>query len=234
MRTGPIRALSMALLLGTLAATAAGAVRPITETDLLKFQWVTDPQISPDGREVAYVLVQVNEKEDRYDTSLWSVATSGSGAPKRLTAGPRDSSPRWSPDGRTVAFVRAAGEKDKPQIFLLPMSGGEARKLTDLPKGASARRRGRRTAARLLFTSSTNDEDLAEKKSAAGKTPAGPREEGAGREEQAADRDAGDLPLQQPGLAGSRAPLARVDGPRDRGNRTGRAEAAHQRPLRRG
>ena len=76
---------------------AAAGKRPITETDLLKFQWVADPQISPDGREVTYVLVTVNENEDRYDTSLWQVATTGSAAPRRLTAGPRDSSPRWSP-----------------------------------------------------------------------------------------------------------------------------------------
>jgi dipeptidyl aminopeptidase/acylaminoacyl peptidase len=170
MRTRPVRALSVAAALVTVATIAFAAGRPITETDFLKFQWVTDPQISPDGRDVAYVLVQVNEKEDRYDTSLWSVATSGSAAPRRLTAGPRDSSPRWSPDSRTVAFVRAPGEKDKPQIYLLPMAGGEARKLTDLPKGTSAATWSP-DGRTIAFTSGTNDEDLAEKKSAAGKTP---------------------------------------------------------------
>jgi len=111
-----MRKLFLLVMIAGFANLLSAAGRPITETDFLKFQWVTDPQISPDGRDVAYVLVQVNEKEDRYDTSLWSVATSGSAAPRRLTAGPRDSSPRWSPDGRTVAFVRAAGEKEKPQI----------------------------------------------------------------------------------------------------------------------
>ncbi|HSE63611.1 MAG TPA: S9 family peptidase, partial [Thermoanaerobaculia bacterium] len=68
------------------AYTASAERRPITETDLLKFQWIADPQISPDGREAAYVLVTVNEKEDRYDTSLWSVATAGGAQPRRLTA----------------------------------------------------------------------------------------------------------------------------------------------------
>jgi dipeptidyl aminopeptidase/acylaminoacyl peptidase len=138
--------------------------RPITETDLLKFQWVTDPQISPDGREVAYVLVAVNEKEDRYDTSLWAVATSGGAQPRRLTAGPRDTSPRWSPDGRTIAFLRAPGEKDKPQIHLLSMSGGEARKLTDLPRGAGGPEWSP-DGKTIAFTSNTNDQDLAERKS---------------------------------------------------------------------
>jgi dipeptidyl aminopeptidase/acylaminoacyl peptidase len=165
-----LRVLGSAVLFGV-ASFVGAAKRPITETDFLKFQWVTDPQISPDGREVAYVLVQVNEKEDRYDTSLWSVATTGSAAPRRLTAGPRDSAPRWSPDGRTVAFVRAPGEKDKPQIYLLPMAGGEARKLTDLPKGTSAATWSP-DGQTIAFTSGTNDEDLAEKKSASGKTPA--------------------------------------------------------------
>ncbi len=153
-----------------IAASLAAAGRPITETDLLKFQWVADPQISPDGREVAYVLVTANEKEDRYDNSIWAVGTSGSAAPRRLTAGPRDTAPRWSPDGRMLAFLRASGEKERPQIHLLPMSGGEARRLTDLPKGAGAplwSPDGRTIA----FTSTTNDEDLAQRKDARGKDP---------------------------------------------------------------
>src|SRR5438309_2183203 len=149
---------------------AAAGKRPITETDLLKFQWVADPQISPDGREVTYVLVTVNENEDRYDTSLWQVATTGSAAPRRLTAGPRDSSPRWSPDGRSLAFTRSAGEKDKPQIYLLSMSGGEARRLTDVPRGAGAALWSP-NGKTIAFTSETTDEDLAERKAAKGKDP---------------------------------------------------------------
>src|SRR5438477_2678404 len=76
-------------LLFAWAASCLAATRPITENDLLRFRWVADPQISPDGRQVAYVLVEVNEKEDRYDTSLWAVAASESSEPRRLTAGPR-------------------------------------------------------------------------------------------------------------------------------------------------
>ena len=162
-------AAAVALVVGA-ASIAAAERRPITETDILKFQWVADPQISPDGREVAYVLVTVNEKEDRYETSLWTVGTSGSAAPRRLTAGPRDSAPRWSPDGRTLAFVRAPGEKDRPQIHFLPLSGGEARKLTDLPKGAGAPNWSP-DGKTIAFTSTTSDEDLTEKK-AGPKSPA--------------------------------------------------------------
>jgi len=130
-------------LVAALAATLLAASAPlaqkrlITEKDLLKFQWVADPQISPDGKSVAYVLVTVNEKEDRYETSLWLVSTSGSDSPRRLTPGPNDGAPRWSPDGRTLAFNRSR-PGEPPQIHLLSMAGGEARKLTDLPKGAGA------------------------------------------------------------------------------------------------
>ncbi len=154
-----------AVLAFTVEAGVLGAAerRPITETDILKFQWVADPQISPDGREVAYVLVTVNEKEDRYETSLWMVGTSGSAASRRLTAGPRDSAPRWSPGGRALAFLRAPGEKDRPQIHFLPLSGGDSRKLTDLPKGAGTPNWSP-DGKTIAFTSTTSDEDLAEKK----------------------------------------------------------------------
>ena len=143
------------------AVALSGQTRPITEKDLLKFQWVARPQISPDGRQVAYVLVAVNEKEDRYDTSIWSVPTAGASAPRRLTAGPRDYSPHWSPDGHTLAFMRVATEKDKPQIYLLPMDGGEARPLTDLPRGASSVAWSP-SGKTIAFTSSTTGADLEE------------------------------------------------------------------------
>ena len=154
-------ALTLLLVFALPVPTAAAGKRGITEKDILKFRWVADPQISPDGGQVAYVLVTVNEKEDRYDTSLWAVATSGGAAPRRLTAGPRDSSPRWSPDGRALAFLRAE-EKGPPQVHLLAMSGGEARKLTDLPRGAGAPVWAPSGKA-IAFTSTNLAEDFAER-----------------------------------------------------------------------
>ena len=163
MKMKPTILLTICLLALAPWAPGASARRPITETDLLKLRWIADPQISPDGRQVAYVLVTVNEKDDGYDTSLWTVAAAEGAAPRPLTSGPRDSAPRWSPDSGTLAFLRAA-EKAPPQIYLLSMSGGEARKLTDVPKGASAPAWSP-DGGTIAFTTSTTAEDIAEKTS---------------------------------------------------------------------
>jgi dipeptidyl aminopeptidase/acylaminoacyl peptidase len=129
-----MRRLSLPLVL-LLAAFAPSGPRPITSADIYQFRWIADPRISPDGSQAAYTLVQVADKRDKYETSLWVVATDGKSAPRRLTAGTRDGAPRWSPDGQTIAFVRSATDTGAAQIYLLSLAGGEPRKLTDLAKG---------------------------------------------------------------------------------------------------
>src|SRR6266481_2348731 len=95
------------LLCIALAVCAVAQKRSITEKDIFQFNWIGDPQISPDGARVAFVKVTVNEKKDGYDTSIWSVGASGDEQPRRMTDGKHDSSPRWSPDGKWLVFVRA-------------------------------------------------------------------------------------------------------------------------------
>jgi dipeptidyl aminopeptidase/acylaminoacyl peptidase len=132
------RALAVALVLVALPSVAprAAGKRAMTETDLYKFTWIADPQISPDAQTVAFVQVTVNEKDNKYESAIYTVGAAGGVPPQRITSGTRDTTPRWSPDGKWIAFVRP-NDKDTPQIFLLPMQGGEARALTDLPKGAA-------------------------------------------------------------------------------------------------
>lgn len=117
---------------------AADGKRLITDVDLYSFHWIANPQISRDGSEVIYTLVKTTPKHDNYQTSLWIVPSAG-GPARPLTSGTHDSSARWSPDGKLVAFLRTEEKDGKPQpaqIYLLSMSGGEAQPLTNMPKGA--------------------------------------------------------------------------------------------------
>ncbi|HXO40462.1 MAG TPA: hypothetical protein VN999_03370, partial [Thermoanaerobaculia bacterium] len=192
-RLAPLTLLAAVVLPAAVAAAAGSAAEParrlIAEIDLFRFVWVADPQISRDGRRVAFVRVTVDAKHDGYETALWIVdadaaTATGAGAgagPRPLTAGPRDSAPRWSPDGRRLAFLRHAGKGD--QLFVLPLDGGEARQLTDLPGGAKspAWSPDGRT---LAFLSETSAADLAKPgtrgKEAAEAQPAPPARGAAG------------------------------------------------------
>ena len=151
----------LTLLLVCAAVPGGQGKRFITEKDLFKFTWVADPQISPDGAAIAFVRVTVNEKENRYETSVFVVPAAGGAAPRRLTSGIRDTAPRWSPDSKRMAFVRAVEKDGKPQpaqIYLLHMDGGEARAITDIKTGAG-NPVWSPDGARIAFTSATSADD---------------------------------------------------------------------------
>lgn len=144
---------------------AAPPRRAITEKDLLKFNWIADPRLSPDGSQVVFVRVNVDEKKDTYTTSLWAVST-GNGALRQLSNGPRDTAPRWSPDGRSLVFLRSLDKDSKPappQLYFLSLEGGEARALSDLPKGVSEPAWSP-DGRHIAFVSSTTAKDLEKKK----------------------------------------------------------------------
>ncbi|MGB8524550.1 MAG: hypothetical protein WCD43_16415, partial [Candidatus Acidiferrales bacterium] len=158
--------LAMVTSLGAQNATppAASQTRSITDKDLFDFIWVANPQLSPDGTRVAFTRVNVDEKRTGYETSIWTVATSGGESPVRMTNGKHDAQPRWSPDGKRIAFVRGgdkdeAGKTKPPQIAMLSLAGGEAWIITDLPKGASSPLWSP-DSKRIAFMSTTTPEDI--------------------------------------------------------------------------
>src|SRR6266699_18993 len=129
----------IAFLLALALGSALGQRRNITEKDLFDFVWIGDPQSSPDGMRVAFVRVTVNEKKEGYNTSIWSVPVAGGEEPHQLTKGDHDAAPRWSPDGKSLLFLRATekeGKPEPPQLSILPMLGADSFSFTDLPKGA--------------------------------------------------------------------------------------------------
>ena len=119
--------------------------------------------MSPDGARVAFVRVTVNEKKEGYNTSIWSVPVAGGEAPRQLTKGDHDTTPRWSPDGKFLLFLRSTekdGKPEPPQLAMLPMAGGDSFVFTDLPRGAGSPVWAP-DGKNIAFTSDTNAEDLA-------------------------------------------------------------------------
>jgi dipeptidyl aminopeptidase/acylaminoacyl peptidase len=123
-----------ALLLAPLPLAAQG--RPLRPDDVFALKDVSDPRLSPDGRQVAYALATLDAKEDESDKDLYLVSTDG-GEPLRLTSGKKEeSSPRFSPSGEWIAFLSDREGKRK-QVYLLSRRGGEAVKLTDFKSDVS-------------------------------------------------------------------------------------------------
>ena len=139
-------ALATAFLSVVLGVPLAAQTRGATAEDYFAFETLTDPRFSPDGSTIAFVLTTVDQKQNRRYSSIWSVPADGAREPIALTTAPQSSnSPRWSPDGKTIAFLSARpaagdGSADAPrtQVWLLTLGGGEPRRLTTLQNGVSA------------------------------------------------------------------------------------------------
>jgi dipeptidyl aminopeptidase/acylaminoacyl peptidase len=111
--------------------------------DVYALTSVGDPRISPDEQSVAYVVTRVDEEANAYRSAIWVTPLDGSAEPRQLTSGARsDHSPRWSPDGRWLAFVsNRDGEDEKKahgELYVLPADGGEPRRLTEGKEGVDS------------------------------------------------------------------------------------------------
>ena len=125
------------LMLGATAGVRTQSPRPMSIVDLLNVPRLSDPQLSPGGKDVVYTRADADWKVGRRVSHIWRSPIDG-GQPVQLTSGADgESGPRWSPDGRTIAFTAKRGDDEFAQIYLLPLDGGEARQLTKHASGVS-------------------------------------------------------------------------------------------------
>ena len=135
-----------AALSGSSVALASAQSRGVAAEDYFAFETLSDPHFSPDGTTIAFVVTTIDQKQNRRRSQIWSVPADGSREPAALTTAPQSSnSPRWSPDGKTLAFLSAravagdaASDAPRNQVWLLPLGGGEPRRLTNLPGGVTS------------------------------------------------------------------------------------------------
>ncbi len=132
-------------------------MRGMRPDDVYRLTNAGDPRLSPDARTVAYVRAWIDDETHEPRSAIWSVPVEGGEEPRQLTAGAkRDANPRWSPDGRWLAFTSARGD-DPAQLFVLPADGpGESRRLTDLKEAVEAPVWAP-DGSRIAFTSRTHD-----------------------------------------------------------------------------
>ncbi len=105
--------------------------RPITIDDLFKIKLLGDPQISPDGKAIAFVQSALDLENDQYHSHIWLVPSDGSAPPTQFTFGAgKDRAPRWSPDGKWIAFLSNRDDEKNEQLYLISLDGGEAIRLT--------------------------------------------------------------------------------------------------------
>ncbi|MBI4864027.1 MAG: PD40 domain-containing protein [Candidatus Riflebacteria bacterium] len=112
--------------------------RAIMVDDLYALKNIVDVQLSPCGTRIAFTVVAIDREADDYRSTIWVIAADGSGLESFTRGAGKDAAPRWSPDGRWLAFLSERFSRS-PQLFVMPVRGGEARQLTTLERGAGVR-----------------------------------------------------------------------------------------------
>jgi dipeptidyl aminopeptidase/acylaminoacyl peptidase len=127
--------LAAALLAAPCAAQGAAGKRPMTIDDFLALKVVSDPQLSPDGKVVAFTVSTPSLPDNKNIGKIWLAAADGSAVRQATAGGGSDRTPRWSPDGRTLAFL--SSREGGSQVWRKPAHGGQASKVTSIPGGVS-------------------------------------------------------------------------------------------------
>ena len=129
----PLAMCACALALVPLRGAQAAELRPpFTVEDLVVLKRISDPQVSPDGRYLAFVQRETDLAANKSHSSLWLMALAEGARPQQLTdAGGGDSSPRWAPDSRTLYFLST--RSGSQQLWRVVLTGAEARRITDFP-----------------------------------------------------------------------------------------------------
>ncbi len=172
MRSSFLALLAIQFSLSISLSAQAPSKRPMAIDDIYRMEEVGNPQISHDGKWVAYTVTSIDREADKRQSSIWMVNWEGT-ENVRLTYGPAScNSPRWSPDGRYLAFLSSRAPDEKTQVWLLDRRGGEARQLTKLKESLSGYAWSP-NGKKLLLEMSLGDDDSAATPSsgATSKTP---------------------------------------------------------------
>src|SRR6476646_10292143 len=171
----------LVILLSASGVIAQTTRHPLRLDDMTRFRDVRDPQLSPDGQLIAYVVGTTDPKEDKGSSHIWMVGFDGSNNRQITFSQDSESSPRWSPDGKYLSFTSSRpGKARGNQVWLLDRSGGEAQQLTEI-KGRLQGYEWSPDSKRLALIVGDPDPDAPDPSISAGQTPAAGGDAAGGR-----------------------------------------------------